>query len=86
MLEQRILRQFLPLNFDQFENITAPDFYSPPIYDRTLVDMQNKRRTILKQGKRTLLNIFYAAYEYKVDEQEEQYQQSLNQFELQSCT
>ncbi|CAF4927880.1 unnamed protein product, partial [Rotaria socialis] len=34
----------------------------------------------------TLLNIFYAAYEYKVDEQEEQYQQSLNQFELQSCT
>ncbi|CAF1515433.1 unnamed protein product [Rotaria magnacalcarata] len=86
MLEQRILYQFLPPNFDQFEKITAPDFYWPPISDHTLVDMRTTSRTILKQGKRTLLNIFYAAYEYKVDEQEDQYQQSLNQFELQSST
>ncbi|CAF5050322.1 unnamed protein product, partial [Rotaria sp. Silwood1] len=81
MLEQRILYQFLPPNFDQFEKITAPDFYWPPVADRTLVTIKRKRRTILKQGKRTLLNIFYVAYEYKIEEYEQQYQQGLKEFQ-----
>ncbi|CAF3847890.1 unnamed protein product [Rotaria sp. Silwood1] len=81
MLEQRILYQFLPPNFDQFEKITAPDFYWPHIADCTLVLIKRKRRNILKQGKRTLLNIFYAAYEYKIEEYEQQYQQGLKEFQ-----
>ncbi|CAF4469899.1 unnamed protein product, partial [Rotaria sp. Silwood2] len=86
MLEQRILHQFLPPNFDQFEKITAPDFYWPPIADRTVVDIRTKRRTILKRGKRNLLNLFYAAYEYKFNEYKQQYEQSLNAFELHCST
>ncbi|CAF5182310.1 unnamed protein product, partial [Rotaria sp. Silwood1] len=71
----------LPPNFDQFEKITAPDFYWPHIADCTLVLIKRKRRNILKQGKRTLLNIFYAAYEYKIEEYEQQYQQGLKEFQ-----
>ncbi|CAF4037101.1 unnamed protein product [Rotaria sp. Silwood1] len=81
MLEQRILYQFLPPNFDQFEKITAPDFYWPPVADRTLVTIKRKRRTILKQGNRPLLNISYVAYEYKIEEYEQQYQQGLKEFQ-----
>ncbi|CAF1088999.1 unnamed protein product [Rotaria sordida] len=83
MLEQRILHQFLPPNFDQFEKITAPDFYWPPITDQTLVNIRTKHRTILKREKRNLLNLFYAAYEYKVNEYQVQYKENLNQLELQ---
>ncbi|CAF1273836.1 unnamed protein product [Rotaria sp. Silwood1] len=86
MLEQRILHQFLPPNFDQFEKITAPDIYWPPIADRTLVDIQTKHRTILKRGKRSLLNLFYAAYEYKINEYQVQYKENLNQLGLQFST
>ncbi|CAF4020406.1 unnamed protein product [Rotaria sordida] len=86
MLEQRILYQFLPPNFDQFEKITAPDIYWPPIADQTLVDIRTKRRTILKRGKRNLLNLFYAAYEYKINAYQVQYKENLNQLELQLFT
>ncbi|CAF1393936.1 unnamed protein product [Rotaria sordida] len=83
MLEQRILHQFLPPNFDQFEKITAPDIYWPSIADQTLVDIRTKRRTNLKRGKRNLLNLFYAVYEYKINEYQVHYKENFNQLELQ---
>ena len=48
--------------------------------------MRTKRLTILKRGKRTLLNMFYAAYEYQLDEYEKQYQKHLSEFELWSMS
>ncbi|CAF1506248.1 unnamed protein product, partial [Rotaria sordida] len=83
MLKERILHRFLPPNFDQIEEYIAPnDYYSPPITDHSLVEIKTKRRKILQHVKRTLINIYMCAYETKIDEYEQEYQQILNEIEL----
>jgi hypothetical protein len=73
MLNERILHQFLPPNFDQLEQYMAQDFYWPSIADHTLLEMKNKRRKILQQGKRILLNMYAYAYKFKINDYEQQY-------------
>ena len=82
MLKERIRYQFLSTNFDQLGEYIAPDYYWPPIADRTLVETKTKRRKIVQQAKRKLLNIYIFAYEMKIYHYEEQYQQALNELEL----
>jgi hypothetical protein len=84
MLKERIVHQFLPPIFDQLEQyITVQDdFYSPSIADQTSLEMKNKRRTILKENKRTILNIYMYAYRFKINDYQQQYQQALNELEL----
>jgi hypothetical protein len=84
MLKERIVHQFLPPIFDQLEQyITVQDdFYSPSVADQTLVEMKNKRRTISKESKRTILNVYMYAYRFKINDYQQQYQQALNELEL----
>lgn len=82
MLKERILHQFLPPIFDELEQYIAPDLYWPPISDHTLVEIKTKHRKILQQGKRTLLNMYMYAYQFKINDYEQQYQQTLNELEL----
>jgi galactitol-specific phosphotransferase system IIB component len=82
MLKERILHQLLPPNFDYVEQYIAQDFYWPSIADHTLVEMKNTRRKILQQGKRALLNVYMYAYRFKINNYEQQYQQALNEIEL----
>ncbi|CAF1417884.1 unnamed protein product [Rotaria sordida] len=44
--------------------------------------MKTKRRKILQHGKRTTLNIFMYTYRLKINDYEQQYQQALNELEL----
>ncbi|CAF1094908.1 unnamed protein product [Didymodactylos carnosus] len=45
--------------------------------------MKTRRRKILQPAKRTLLNLYFYAYEYKIiNEYEQHYQQVLNEFEV----
>ncbi|CAM4814943.1 unnamed protein product [Rotaria magnacalcarata] len=125
MFEQRILHQFLPVNFDELEKKHCSKFllamhrssvqtsekgnfgsfgnfnyrvhgsfgnfcnflfrkseHTSCIVDRTLVDVRIQRRNIIKRGKRSLLNLYYVAYEYKMNDCEQQYQQLFNEFEI----
>ena len=75
--------QFLPPNFDQLEQVIAhDDFYTPSVEDQTFVEMKTRRRKILQKGKRTMLNIYVYAYQFKIKDYEQQYEQALNEFEL----
>ena len=83
MLKERVFHQFLPLNFDQMEQyITTDDFYRPCISDQTLAEMKTKRRKILQQGKRATLQVYMYAYQFKINDSQQRYQQALNELEL----
>ncbi|CAF4745423.1 unnamed protein product, partial [Rotaria sp. Silwood2] len=82
LLEQRILHQFLPPNFDEFEKINRPNFYRLLIADHHLTNMDIKHQTIIKRRKRILITIMNDAYEHRIIDYEQQYHQGLNVFEL----
>jgi len=82
ILNERILHQFLPPNFDQLEEYIAQDYYWPPIADHTLPEMKTKRRKILQKIKRNLLNMYMYAYRFKINDYQQQYEQLLDQIEL----
>ena len=81
MLEQRILCDFLPLNFHQMENFTAPLSYSPLIQKQQISQFQNKHSKIIQEGKRKWLNLFLNVYEIQLQEYEQKYQSELQQLE-----
>ena len=82
-LKERIIHQFLPPNFDQFEQyIIQNDFYAPSVEDQTFIEMNTRRRKILQKGKRTILHIYAYAYQFKIKNYQQQYEQALNEFEL----
>jgi len=83
MLEMRVLCKFLPQNFDDLENFTAPNMYSPVIHNSTANQFKNKRYKIIQEAKRQWLNITFYAYEIKIQEYEQQYQYELLQLESQ---
>ena len=67
ILNERILYQFLPSNFDQLEKYIVQDYYWPPISDHTLPEIKTKRRKLLRQIKRTVLNMYMYAYRFKIN-------------------
>ena len=81
-LKERILLQFLPRHFDQLEEQITPEYNRPPVVDHILADFKTKRRRILQQAKRSLLSVFAHAYEFKIQECEQEYQQALIEVEL----
>ena len=81
MLEQRVLCEFLPLNFNQMENFIAPLSYSPLIEKHKIIEFKNKHYKIIQEQKRHWLNIFFNAYETRLQEYEQQFQNEFQQFE-----
>jgi predicted DNA-binding protein YlxM (UPF0122 family) len=82
MLNERVLHQFLPPNSDQLEEYIAQNYYWPPIADHTLPEMKTKRRKLLQQIKRTLLNMYMYAYRFKINDYQQQYEQLLDEIEF----
>jgi hypothetical protein len=81
MFEQRIRCNFLSREFDHLERSVAPDIYWPMVNDRIAVEFEKKRYKIVQEAKRTLLNNYLHAFEMKIQEYENQYQQDLNKFQ-----
>lgn len=83
MLKERILHQNLPSIYDQMKQyMTTDDFYRPCIGDQTLAEMKTKRRKILQQGKRAILQLYMYAYQFKINDYQQRYQQALDELEL----
>lgn len=83
MLEQRILCKLLPRNFDSLDHLITCQIYKPLISDMTSIEFKNQHDKIVQQVKRTWLNIYFNAYEAKIQEYEHQYNEQLHIFQLQ---
>ena len=83
MLEVRIHCQFLPKTFDHLENFVSPSTYSPLNNDQKCIRVKNKRFKIIQEAKRTWLNYLLNAYEVKIQEYEQEYQNEVIQLETQ---
>ncbi|CAF1495225.1 unnamed protein product [Adineta steineri] len=82
MLEQRIICKLLPQNFDSTDNLIKPRLYTPLIQDVTSIEFKIQYYKIIQQIKRTWLNIYFNAYEKKIQEYEEQYIEKLHNLQL----
>jgi len=85
MLEQRIICKLLPRNFDSLDQLIIsphPRLYKPLIQDITSIEFKIQQQKIIQQVKRTWLNIYYNAYEIKIQEYEEQYKENLRLFQF----
>ncbi|CAF1430022.1 unnamed protein product [Adineta steineri] len=82
MLEQRIICKLLPQNFDSIDNLIKPHLYTPLIHDMTSIEFKIQQSKIIQQIKRTWLNIYFNAYEKKIQEYEEQYIEKLHNIQL----
>jgi hypothetical protein len=80
MFEQRILNGILPRDFDRLEHLVASDLYRPPINDSIAIAFNKKRSDIVREAKRTTLNMYVEAYQTKIREYERQYRQELSRF------
>lgn len=81
MLEMRISCKFLPETFDQLERFIAPINYSPMNNNPNAIEVKNKRYKIIQEAKRQWLNVTLHAYEIKIQEYEQQFQDELVQLE-----
>ncbi|CAM4976010.1 unnamed protein product [Rotaria socialis] len=81
-LEQRILSKLLPVSFDQLDTLVASDFYTPALEDKYSLNYKLKRSKILRETKRTWLDILMESYDVKMKECNRQYQEELTQLEL----
>jgi hypothetical protein len=85
MLEQRIICKLLPRNFDSLDQLIIsphPRLYKPLVQDITSIEFKIQQQKIIQQVKRTWLNIYYNAYEIKIQEYEEQYKENLRLFQF----
>ncbi|CAF4086380.1 unnamed protein product, partial [Adineta steineri] len=82
MLEQRIICKLLPQNFDSIDNLIKPHLYTPLIQDITSIEFKIQHYKIIQQIKRTWLNIYFDAYEKKIQEYEAQYIEKLHNLQL----
>ncbi|CAF1578045.1 unnamed protein product, partial [Adineta steineri] len=82
MLEQRIICKLLPQNFDSIDNLIKPRLYTPLLQDVTSIEFKIQHYKIIQQIKRTWLNIYFNAYEKKIQEYEEQYIEKLHNLQL----
>ncbi|CAF1496434.1 unnamed protein product [Adineta steineri] len=82
MLEQRIICKLLPQNFDSIDNLIKSRLYTPLIHDMTSIEFKIQQFKIIQQIKRTWLNIYFDAYEKKIQEYEEQYIEKLHNLQL----
>ncbi|CAF1389852.1 unnamed protein product [Adineta steineri] len=82
MLEQRIICKLLPQNFDSIDNLIKPHLYTPLIHDMTSIEFKIQQSKIIQQVKRTWLNIYFNAYEKKIQEYEAQYIEKLHNLQL----
>lgn len=79
MLEMRILCKFLPEDCDRLEHSVASLSYTPMNKDQRAIDFRNQRYKIIQQAKRAWLNVTLHAYEVKLQEHEQRYQNGFNQ-------
>ncbi|CAF2989662.1 unnamed protein product, partial [Rotaria sp. Silwood2] len=82
MLEQRVFCKLLPNNFDSLDHLIESHLNKPLIHDISSIEFKNQSDRIIQQVKRTWLNIYYKAYEMKIQEYEEQYIENLHMFQL----
>ena len=82
MLEQRIICKLLPQNFDSLDHSIKSRLYTPLIPDVTSIEFEIQSYKIIQQLKRTWLNIYCHAYEAKIQEYEEEYNEKLHMFQL----
>ncbi|CAF3514137.1 unnamed protein product [Rotaria socialis] len=68
LLEQRILSKLLPATFDQLDTLVAYDFYTPALEHQYSLSYKIKRSKILRETKRTWLNILMESYDVKMKE------------------
>lgn len=79
MLEMRILCKFLPEDCDRLEYSVASLSYTQMNKDQRAIDFRNQRYKIIQQAKRAWLNVTLHAYEVKLQEHEQHYQNEFNQ-------
>ncbi|CAM4987477.1 unnamed protein product [Rotaria socialis] len=82
MLEQRIICKILPPNVDSLDHLIQSHLYTPLVHDTTSIEFKIQSDRIIQQIKRTWLNIYYKAYEMKIQEYEKQYKENLHMFQL----
>ncbi|CAF1527436.1 unnamed protein product [Adineta steineri] len=80
MFEMRILYKFLPLNFNQLENVIAPISSLSLNNGQKTIQFNNKQNKIIQEGKRRWLDVYLNSYEIKLQEYDEQYQTEFEQF------
>ena len=76
-LEMRILCRFLPHNYDQLQSFIAPVNYVPLNNEQKAIQLKNQCYKIIQEAKRQWLHISLSAYEIKLQEYGQQYQQIL---------
>lgn len=82
-LEQRILCNVLPLNFNSLDHLIPCHIYRPLFRDIATIEFNNQTTRIIQQLKRTWLNIYYKYYEMLLQKYEEQYIEHIHQLHLQ---
>lgn len=80
-LEMRVLCRILPHSFDQLQNFIAPLDYSPLMKERKAVQLQNEYYKTIQEAKRQWLHICLTAYEIKLQEYDQRYQETLSRLQ-----
>lgn len=83
-LETHVFVEFLPENFTKLERFITFEYYFPVIEDDIAVEFKQKRYKIIREAKRTWLNLYVNAYEIRFQEYEQQYQTELHRFQFMS--
>lgn len=79
MLEQRVLLNFLPEEFDQLQNFITTDLYTPIINDEHSVKYQLKYFKVVQESKRIWLDIYLQGYISTIQHYDQSYQQEFIQ-------
>jgi hypothetical protein len=89
MLQMRILCKILPQHFDQFDDFvgSSTNYLSIVSNDQNntgnniqrTIEIKNKCYKIIQEAKRTLLNTYFSAYQYKILKYDQEYE---NTFKL----
>lgn len=84
LLELRVSCQFLPIEYDQLEEILQFNIYSSLPSDKShqlkYIQLQNQHFKTIQEAKRQWLNLSMSIYEIKLQTYEQQFQEKLNQF------
>lgn len=82
-LEQRILCNVLPANFNSLDRLIPCHIYRQLFHDIAAIEHNNQSTRIIQQLKRAWLNTYYKAYEILLQQYEEQYIEHLHKLQLQ---
>ena len=80
-LEMRVLCRLLPHSFDHLHDFISPINYSPSTTQRKAVQLQNGYYKMIQEAKRQWLHICLTAYEIKLQEYDQRYQDTLSQLQ-----